>query len=525
MGLCFLSIAVAFKLGGGKLEDSRTQSSSPLAAKAADPTSGIHSLAILPFDDLAQDSEFAWLSDAMPDAVRNKLAGLPDLTLRRGHTSLKRFTRDGGATAEDLAARLNVDALVQGNFVQHDGSLQVNVSLIHAADGREEPLGLFTKKVADVFALQGEVAVAIAAGISGGLSEEARTELVASEDINPQAYIAFREGLTRLDSFTSAGFSNAIAQFEKAIDLDDDYLAPRVQLSYAHWLPMIWGTRLGTAQEGFARANKVLADARAIFPEERSIDHVQGYFDMLSKYDWPGAKAAFDKGLLESPNDPQLHGMRCWYLLFVESRYPEAMRTINRALELDPDRTLYKDARAEVLAFMNNEEEALNLNRQILADNPGGFDWLCNIAINLKNLGRASEGLKPAEEAVKVSERSLCALATLAELHASLDNQQETDKLLSEIHERQRDGEFVPSAWEARVHAELGDLDRAVELMIRGFENHEGNAFLYNMRKPDLVHMLAEHPGYWALVDRMGYPQFPLDHPLYEEERKMRFGQ
>lgn len=526
MGLFFAGIVVAFKLGSGanKPVDSQSPSTAPAKAAAADDTEGIQSLAILPFDDLAQNSEFAWLSDAMPDAVRNKLAGLLDLVLRRGHVSLKQFTKDGSSTAADLAARLKVDALVQGTFVQHDGSLQVNVSLIHAADGREEPLGLFTKRVAEVFALQGEVAVAIAGGISSDLSEEARTELASSEKINPQAYIAFREGLTQLDSFTATGFSDSISLFEKAITLDGDYLAPRIQLAYAHWLPTIWGTRLGTAQEGFARANSVLADARQAFPEERSIDYVQGYFDMLSKFDWAGAKRVFDKGLQESPENDQLYGMRCWYLLFIESRYHEALRTIDRALELDPDRTLYKDARAEVFAFMGDDEEALRLNRQILADNLGGFDWLCNIALNLKNLDRAAEGLKEAERAVNVSNRSLSALAILAELHAALGDRLETDKLLTEIHQRESAGEFVPGIWEARVHAELGDLDKAVELLVRCFENREGNAFLYSMRKMDLLNMLADHPGYWNLVNRMNYPQFPIDHPFHEKELKMRFG-
>ena len=116
------------------------------------------------------------------------------------------------------------------------------------------------------------------------------------------------------------------------------------------------------------------------------------------------------------------------------------------------------------------------------------------------------------------------ALAILAELHAALDNRQETDQLLSEMHERQRDGEFVPAVWEARVRAELGENDKAVELLVRCFENREGNAFLYSMRKIDLVRMLEDHPGYWDLVDRMNYPQFPLDHPFYEKERMMRFG-
>ena len=525
MGFFFVAIAIAFKLGGGsgRPADSQPKTSRPSTSATAQDAIGIRSLAILPFDDLAQDSEFAWLTDAMPDAVRNKLAGLPDLALRRGHVSLKQFMRQGDSTAADLANRLNVDALVQGNFVHHDGSLQVNVSLIHAATGREEPLGLFTKKVADVFALQGEVAVAIATGISSGLSEEARKKLTSSENIDPQAYIAFREGLTRLDSFTSTGFGSAISLFEKSIELDSDYLAPRIQLAYVHWLPMIWGTSLGTAQEGFARADKVLADARAAFPEERFIDYVQGYFDMLSKFDWAGAKRAFDKGLRESPEHDQLHGMRCWYLLFVESRYQEALRTIDRALELDPDRTLHKDARAEVFAFMDNDEEALRLNRQILVENPDGFDWLCNIALNLKNLGRAAEGLKEAEQAVKASERSLSALAIIAELHAALDDRNETDKLLSEIHRRQREGEFVPGVWEARVHAELGDHDKAVELLTQCFENREGNAFLYHMRKTDLMRMLADHPGYWELVDRMKYPQLPVDHPFHDKELQMRF--
>ena len=486
---------------------------------ASGATDKITSLAVLPFENSKpNDTTNSWVATTMRDEIRIRLGALNGLSVKTGYQNLNEF----GGTAEEMAAKLRVDALITGSFLLHQGQLQFRVFLVDAATGAETAFDPHEGKEAEILDLQKKAALAIANQIRSDLSVQELEQIAQANDIKPAAYIAFREGLTHLDTYTAVGFSGAIESFEQAIRLDPSYLAPRVKLAYAHWLPMIWGTKLGTSQDGFRRANEVLNRAREVFPKDSSIPLTQAYFDMLSEFNWEGAKRTFDAELARSPNNPEVYNMRCWYLLFVEGRYQEALRSVRRALELDPDRLAYKDALAEVYTFMDDENEALRLNNEILDLQPDGFDWLCNNSLCLKNLERLKEALKTAQEAVQVSARNPMALAILAEIHAALGETNKTAELLDELKAQEADGIYVPSVWRARVHLQLGDRDKAVELLVHAYEHKEGNSFLYNLRKMDVVRALADHQGYWDLIERMKYPHFPVDHPFHEKEMVMR---
>ena len=479
----------------------------------------IRSLAVLPFENSKpNDTTNSWVATTMRDEIRIRLGVLDGLTVKTGYKTLNEF----GGTAEELAAKLDVDALITGSFLLHQGKLEVRMFLVDGSTGAEKALGSQEGTDTGILKLQKEAAITIANQIRSDVSAQELERIAQTNDINPEAYIAFREGLTQLDTFTRAGFSGAIKSFEQAIALDPSFITPRIRLAYAHWLPMIWGTKLGSAREGFQRADAVLAEARAAFPNERAIPVAQAYFNMVSEFDWKGAKQAFDTELSVPGFDPEVYVMRCWYLLFVEGRYHEALRSIDHALAIDPDRLGYQDARAEVYAFMDNEEEALRLNRAIQDRQPDGFDWLCNIALNLKNLKRLPEALTAAEEAVRISDRNPSTLGVLAEIHAAMGEEAKMQALLEELATQEKSGVFVPSIWVARVHLTKGDLDRTVSMLTSAYEQREGNSFLYNLRKMDVVRALADHQGYWDLIERMKYPHFPVDHPFHEKEMVMR---
>ena len=517
MLLAFLMVVLGYNLGGPRT----TNPPGEVKGTVPEKRDAINALAVLPFENSKpNDATNDWVSTTMRDEIRVRLGALSGLTVKTGYRLLK----ESGSPAREVASNMGVDALITGSYLMHLGQLQVRVFLIDAATGAETVLGTHEAEETEILELQKQAAMTIANRIRADISSRERAEIVQDEDVDPEAYIAFREGLTQLDAYTSGGFAGAIRSFEKAIKLDPSFITPRVKLAYTHWLPMIWGTKLGTAREGFQRADAVLAEARIAFPDERSIPVAQSYFNMLSKFDWKGAKQAFDAELSTPGFDPEVYVMRCWYLLFVEGRYHEALRSIDRALMIDPDRLGYQDARAEVFSFMDNEAEALRLNRAIQDRQPDGFDWLCNIAWNLKNLKRLPEALAAAEEAVQVSDRNPSTLAVLAEIHAAMGETEKMQTLLDELSAQEQSGVFVPSTWVARVHLTNGDLDRAVSMLTTAFEQQEGNSFLYNLRKMDVVRALAGHQGYWDLIERMKYPRFPIDHPFHEKEKMMRSG-
>ena len=61
-------------------------------------------------------------------------------------------------------------------------------------------------------------------------------------------------------------------------------------------------------------------------------------------------------------------------------------------------------------------------------------------------------------------------------------------------------------------------------MLRESYDNNEGNAFLYNLRKHDLMEMLQHEEGYWQLIRDMNYPELPLGHPFRRKEQEMRYG-
>jgi serine/threonine protein kinase/Flp pilus assembly protein TadD len=461
----------------------------------------IRTLAVQPFENAkAGDSESQWLSKTLHEALKHQLKPLNRLEIKP-------------------AGFAGVDATVQGTFVREGDQLHVTVSLVNHALKTEEVLGSYTKPAIDIFQLQNEIAIAVAEEIRSNLSEEERAQIAKKNDINPEAYIAYRRGY---ELYWTTNFEEAVTEFTRAIELAPDFVDPMVLLADAQWWPLGFQKTVVTQRERFDRAESQLTEAIRLAPDHSGVLWQRGWIAMNRDWDWKGAQRYFRKSMEDDPENADFHEGYILYKLDIESNFEDARDLVSNGLRLDPENAAIRNAEALVSLRSGNYEKALALWGHDSALSLENLDRLRNITICLIGLGQLSEAREKIERASVISDDHPDTQLLLAEILARSDDSASARSILESIEDERKMMYVSPMAI-ATVYAALGDWDSTFRLLEEGYASRDGWRFTL-LRTHHRLTLMGDQPRYWDLVDRMKFPALPVQHPFYEKEQAIRFG-
>jgi TolB-like protein len=301
-------------------------------ARAAVPGADVASVAVLPFDNLTGNPSDRYLSDGMTEEVIGQLAQVRGLkVISRTSTEALKGTH---LTLRQIADTLGVRHVLEGS-VRHAGNrIRVAVDLIDATTDAHVWASTYQRDLADVFAVQEEIARNVAdslvstVGVRQTVARVARTE-------HPGAYEAYLTGRSLMYRRTREGIRGAVEQFQQAIAEDSAYAPAYAGLASVYRL-WTWYAYPGTEfYEADGRALAVADRAIALDP-----DLAEGYAarGIISTHAWApaqGIAADFKRALELRPNSAEVHQ---WYAQFLsrEGRNGEALAEAERAVSLDP---------------------------------------------------------------------------------------------------------------------------------------------------------------------------------------------
>src|SRR5438552_13351616 len=193
--------------------------------------SAIRSLAVLPFADLSAERDQEHFGDGVAEEILNALAKIGDLRVP-ARTSCFAF-RGLNLDARDIGRRLGVDALLEGSVRKAGQRLRISVRLIDARNGYHLWSERFDREVADIFAIQDEIASSIvrALGLSTGQGEE--RYMVKTSTANVEAYEFYLRGRKLFQKWTRENINFAREMFERAVALDSNFAAAWAGLATA----------------------------------------------------------------------------------------------------------------------------------------------------------------------------------------------------------------------------------------------------------------------------------------------------
>ena len=332
-----------------------------------------HSLAVLPFVNMSADADQEYFADGISEELLNTLVRFEGLRVV-GRTSSFSF-RDSDADLKTIGERLGVDVILEGSVRTTGDRVRITAQLVDAEDGFHRWSETYDRELTDIFAIQTEIATAIADALRVSLSSEERGRLATPPTDNLAAYQAYLLGKRLLDERTQMASAEAVELFEQAVELDPSFALAYVGLADVYsW--QIWVS--GIPEE------ELLAKAQAATDKALALDDQLGEaYNSLAQIKWwdaEGAEAAFRRALELNPNYAEVYSGYGELLRRVFGRPEEALVLHRKAIELDP---LSADISAQLgrdLSALGRSDEALAWLKKALEVNPNHISILLAIA-------------------------------------------------------------------------------------------------------------------------------------------------
>jgi serine/threonine-protein kinase len=277
------------------------------ALRAKEPApSGTASIAVLPFANMSGDPENEYFSDGISEEIINALTQLPGLRVaaRTSAFSFKGKQQDLRAIGEQLG----VGTVLEGSVRRAGGRLRITAQLINVADGYHLWSERYDRELTDVFAIQDEIAAAIAARLELTLRVDAAGgRLVKPPTANVEAYDHFLRGHALMNSRGPALVGGVVA-FEQAIALDPRFAAALAELAETLTLSALYG--LSHPAKVRARAGEAAAQALAGDPGHARAHLAVGLVALMLEFDREKAARALDRAAELEPQNPDVRSTR-----------------------------------------------------------------------------------------------------------------------------------------------------------------------------------------------------------------------
>ncbi len=451
------------------------------------------SVAVLPFLNLSADPENEYFADGITEDVIAQLSKIRALDVI-SRTSVMAFKgRQQGL--KEIAARLQVATLLEGSVRRAGDRVRIVAQLIDAATDQHLWAETYDRQLTDIFAIQTEVALHIAAALQAELSPNERARIGREPTSDVRAYQLYLQGRACYIRYTDEAMHRAIALFEQAIERDPGYAVAYAGVATAYTELAEVGVL--SADEAYPRAQAAAARALALDPELSEAHLAAAYGKLVYEFDWAGAEQEFKRALELCPNSADandLYGRLCSAL----ERYDEAIAMHQRAQELDP--LAHRVDVANSLLRAGRHAEALDAAMRAVALDRTDARGHATLGWVHFRMGRIDEALAALEHAVALSPGNSAWLAQLGQVCALAGNVDRAREILGELEEQSRTS-YVSPYHLAYVYTGLGQYDRAVDCLERAFEQHAGA--VYGIRGSFLFAPLRSHPRFEALLRRM----------------------
>jgi serine/threonine-protein kinase len=451
------------------------------------------SLAVLPFVNLSTDPENEYFADGITEDVIAQLSKIRTLQVI-SRTSVMPFRqREGGL--REIGARLGVANLLEGSVRRAGDRVRIVAQLVDAETDRHLWGETYDRRLTDVFAIQTDVAVQIAAALRAELSPDETRRLGREPTRDLEAYQLYLRGRQCYLRFTAEGMRQSIGYFEQAIARDGAYALAYAGIAAAY--VELGETGALEPKRAHQAGREAVARALALDDGLGEAHSLLAHVKVVSEFDWAGAEREFERALALSPSSADtydFYGRMCAAL----GRHDEAIALLQRAHELDP--LAHRSDAANAFLRAGRLDEGLTAARRAVELDPHYDRAHATLGWALLLTGRAEEGVAELERAVSLTSSSTVWPAQLGQAYAMTGRPEKARAVLRQLEERAR-REYVAPYHMAYVHTGLGEMDAAMDWLERAYEERAGA--VYGIKTSFVFAPLRGHPRFTALLKKM----------------------
>lgn len=289
------------------------------------------SIAVLPFENRSEDKANAYFADGIQDEILTRLAKIADLKVI-SRTSTQRY-KSAPANLSDIGKQLGVAHLLEGSVQKSGDRVRVNVQLIKATDDSHLWAETFDRRLTDVFAVESEVATAIADKLSVKLTGSEQRVLATKPTENVAAYDAYLHGLAIHLAFALDKLLDAEKYFQRAVDLDQGFALAWARLAIVH--SHLYYIDFDTTPARREAARLAAETAMKLAPDSGEAYLALGYYRFHCERNIDLAAQAFANARQRLPNDPDVL-VALGTIDSHDGRDQDALIKLSQALQLDP---------------------------------------------------------------------------------------------------------------------------------------------------------------------------------------------
>jgi len=449
------------------------------------------SIAVLPLLNESGDPKDEYFSDGLSEELIAALAQIKDLKVI-GRSSSFRF-KDRKEETKTIGEKLGVATLLEGTVRKQGERVRIVAELINAADGIELWTRTFDRELKDIFAVQQEIAAAVASSLKVTLlgADSSSAQTAATKSV--EAHNAYLQGHFYFQRRNLDDYRKAVAYFDQAIQVDPNYA-----LAYA----------------------------------ERSEAWTQiGDLSGQGKTAWPKAREDAEKAVAITPALAEAHAALGWVRFFTEWKFAEGLSELKRAKELSPANPTANDLLARVIVYLGKLDEAEKQARQAVELDPLAYPTQNNLARVLFAEGKLDEADAIARKAAELqptaaSSRRFQVLVAvqrgdgetaLREAQLEPDEGYRRFELALAQHVRGDRGAADAALADliaygrdqlayqiAQVYAVRGEKEKAFEWLQISFDTHDTGTLALLI--DPLIRDLRPDPRYKSLLTKLGLP-------------------
>ncbi|CAN5874868.1 hypothetical protein BH23GEM9_BH23GEM9_07770 [soil metagenome] len=451
------------------------------------------SVAVLPFLNLSADPDNEYFADGITEDVIAQLSRISALKVI-SRTSVMQFKKREQSLRE-IGAALEATTLLEGSVRRVGNRVRIVAQLIDVETDRHLWTETYDRQLTDIFVIQTDVALHIAAALRAELSRDEDVRIRKEPTTDLEAYQLYLQGRHYYIRFTEEGMRTGIDFFERAVARDASYAMPYVGLALA-WTEL-GESGLARPEECYRRGKEAALKALEIDSELGEAHCALGILRFVSDFDWTGAEREFKRALELTPGSADaydLYGRLC----SAQQRFDEAIAMQKRACELDP--IAHRVDVATTLLRAGAYDEALRWAEHAIEVDPHLARGHATVGWALVKKGLMDEGRVHLETAVSLSPGDTNWLAQLGQVYGMAGDTDRARGVLQQLQDLSQ-RRYVSPYHLAYVHTGLGEQDRAIDYLEAAYESRAGA--VYGIKGSFLFTSLHSHPRFTALLRRM----------------------
>jgi eukaryotic-like serine/threonine-protein kinase len=453
------------------------------------------SVAVLPFRNLSADPENEFFADGITEDVIAQLSKIRSLKVI-SRTSVMQF-KNREQSLREIGASLQVATLLEGSVRRAGARVRIVAQLIDAEADKHLWAETYDRQLTDIFAIQTDVALQIASALEAELSPDERKRIHRKPTSDVRAYQLYLQGRQCYSRYTGESIQKAIEYFRKAIAIDPDYALAHtgLALTYAELAAGEGGAPVRPDQ-AYLEAKQAITRALALDDQLGEAHSVLALLKFTHDFDWAGAEREFRLALQLNPGAADIYDHYGWLCGALE-RWDEALVLVKRAQELDP--LMHRADVATTLLRAGRYQEALEAALRCVelddfARGRSTLGWAY-----LKS-GMPAQGLAELEGAAALAPENVMFRAQLGQAYGMAGRTAEAREVLRQLEQLSQE-RFVSPYHMAYVYTGLGEVERAMDLLERAYEERAGS--VYGIKGSFLFTSLQSHPRFKALLGKM----------------------